>query len=247
MLFHLCQNGRMATKARRPDRREEPLTRERIVSAAVELLDQAGEGGLTFRALAERLATGPGAIYWHVSGKGDLLGAAAQAVIDDAVRAGGDGDATPQDAVRALALRVFDAIDVHPWLGTQLSVNPLRSPMLWFFESLGRQVRALGVPPGAEFTAVSALLNYILGVAGQNAANARAHEPGVERDEFLATVAAGWADLDPDDYAFTRSAAGRLREHDDRAEFLAGLDLILAGIAAQLVPPGTGGRAQATR
>ena len=237
MLFHLCQNGQMATRTRRPDRREEPLTRGRIVSAAVGLLDDSGEGGLTFRALAERLATGPGAIYWHISGKGELLAAAMEAVIDDAIFAG-SADATPQDAVRALALRVFDAIDVHPWLGTQLSVNPLRSPMLWFFESLGRQVRALGVPPGAEFTAVSALLNYILGVAGQNAANARAHEPGVERDEFLATVAAGWADLDPDDYAFTRSAAGRLRDHDDRDEFLAGLDLILAGITARLVPPG---------
>jgi AcrR family transcriptional regulator len=238
MLFHLCQNGQMATRTRRPDRREEPLTRERIVSAAVELLDQSGEGGLTFRALAERLATGPGAIYWHISGKGDLLGAAAQAVVDDAVRAGGDGDATPEDAVRALALRVFDAIDVHPWLGTQLSINPLRSPMLWFFESLGRQVRALGVPPEAEFTAASALLNYILGVGGQNAANARAVGPDVNRTDFLSAAADAWAALDPDEYAFTRSAAGPLRDHDDRAEFLAGLDLILAGIIARLVPPG---------
>ena len=52
----------MAPKAQRAQRREEPLSRERIVAAAVELLDTAGEGGLTFRALTERLATGPGAI-----------------------------------------------------------------------------------------------------------------------------------------------------------------------------------------
>jgi hypothetical protein len=59
----------------------------------------------------------------------------------------------------------------------------------------------------------------------------------VERTEFLGAVSAAWAGLDPDEYAFTRSAADRLREHDDRAEFLAGLDLILAGITTQLVPP----------
>jgi AcrR family transcriptional regulator len=222
----------MESNARRP----EPLSRGRIIRAAVELLDDSGESGLTFRALAERLATGPGAIYWHISGKSDLLGAATEAVIADAVPAGRTG-ATPQEAVRDLGLGVFDAIDAHPWLGTQLSLNPRRSPMLRVFESLGRQVRALGVPPDTEFTAVSALLNYILGVAGQNAANARAFEPGTDRAEFLGTVAAAWAELDPDEYPFTRSAADRLREHDDRAEFLAGLDLVLAGIVARLVPP----------
>jgi AcrR family transcriptional regulator len=226
----------MPTRTRRPERREEPLTRERIVQAAVGLLDDAGAGGLTFRALAERLATGPGAIYWHISGKGELLGAATEAILAAAVPAP-SADAVPQEAVRLLALAVFDAIDVHPWLGTQLSASPLRSPTLRFFEGLGRQVRALGVAPDAEFTAVSALLNYILGVAGQNAASARAVEPGTDRTEFLRSTAAAWAGLDPDEYPFTRSAAARLRDHDDRAEFLAGLDLVLAGIVTQLVPP----------
>jgi AcrR family transcriptional regulator len=226
----------MATKTGRPERREQPLSRDSIVSAAVALLDDSGEGGLTFRALSERLATGPGAIYWHISGKGELLAAATEAVIGDTVRAGRT-DATPREAVRALALAVFDAIDVHPWLGTQLNVNPLRPPMLEFFESIGRQVRALGVRPSAEFTAASALLNYILGVGGQNAANPRALGPGANRGEFLGAVSAAWAGLDPDEYPFTRSAAGRLREHDDREEFLAGLDLVLAGITSQLVPP----------
>ena len=226
----------MVTKTRRPGRREEPLTRDRIVRAAVELLDKAGEGGLTFRVLAERLATGPGAIYWHICGKGELLGAAMEAVLAGSLFAS-DAGATPEQAVRSLGLGVFDAIDVHPWLGTQLALNPLRPPMLRVFESLGRQVRALGVPPAAEFTAASALLNYVLGVAGQNAANARAVEPGMNRAEFLAAAADVWAGLDPDEYPFTRDAAVRLRDHDDRAEFLAGLDLILAGIGAGLAPP----------
>ena len=221
----------MATRARRPERRQEPLSRERIVGAAVELLDTAGESGLTFRALAERLATGPGAIYWHVTGKTELLAAATDAVVTTIV--GDDADATPQEAIRALALGVFDAIDAHPWVGTHLARAPGQSPTLRVFERIGRQVQALRVPEAAHFTAASALMNYILGVAGQNAANPRTIQPDTDRTEFLDAVATAWAELDPDEYAFTRNVAGQLRKHDDRAEFLAGIDLILAGITAR--------------
>lgn len=221
----------MATRARRAERREEPLSRERIVEAAIGILDTVGEAGLTFRVLAERLATGPGAIYWHVSGKDELLGAATEVVVAGTVL-GGDAGASPQEATRALALRLFDAIDAHPWIGTQLARSPGQSPMLQVFEQLGRQVQALGVPRPARFTAASALLNYILGVGGQNAANAHGQESEKNRTEFLDTVAAAWASLDPEEYAFTRDVAEQLRDHDDRAEFLAGIDLILAGIAA---------------
>jgi len=38
--------------------------------------------------------------------------------------------------------------------------------------------------------------------------------------------------LDPEEYSFTRSVATQLRKHDDRTEFLAGIELILAGIGA---------------
>ncbi|MEU3527635.1 TetR/AcrR family transcriptional regulator [Streptomyces sp. NPDC038707] len=224
----------MATRKRRPERRQEPLSRERIVTAAVELLDTVGEGGLTFRALAERLATGPGAIYWHVTGKTELLVAAIDAVITP-VLAGDDTGATPREAIRALALGVFDAIDAHPWVGTtlaQLPRTPGQSPMLRVFERIGRQVQALDVPEATRFTAASALLSYILGVAGQNAANTLAARPDRDRTAFLDAVAMTWDGLDPDQYPFTRSVAGQLRAHDDRAEFLAGLDLILTGITA---------------
>ncbi|GAA1936903.1 TetR/AcrR family transcriptional regulator [Streptomyces durmitorensis] len=227
----------MATRTRRPERREEPLSRERIVEAAIELLDTAGEGGLTFRALAERLATGPGAIYWHVTGKDELLNAATDAVVADTMSA--DTTATtPQEAIRTLALGVFDAIDVHPWIGSQISRTPSQSPMLRVFEHLGRQVQALGVPHTAQFTAASALLNYILGVGGQNAANARGVRPGTNRTEFLDAAATAWENLDPDEYAFTRDVADQLRDHDDRTEFLAGIDLVLTGITALHEPTG---------
>ncbi|MGD1217088.1 TetR/AcrR family transcriptional regulator [Streptomyces krungchingensis] len=230
----------MATRTRRPERRQEPLSRERIVSAAVELLDTVGESGLTFRALAERLATGPGAIYWHVAGRAELLAAATDAVVDTTIT-GHDADAGPQEAIRALALGVFEAIDAHPWVGAQFARTPWQSPMLRVFEHIGRQVQALRVPQAAQFTAASALLNYILGVAGQNAANVRAVRPDTDRSEFLDAVATEWAELDADQYAFTRNVAGQLRKHDDEEEFLAGIDLILTGITGITGATGIGG------
>ncbi|MCD7440902.1 TetR family transcriptional regulator [Streptomyces lincolnensis] len=222
----------MATRTRHPERRQEPLSRERIVDAAVELLDTVGESGLTFRALAERLATGPGAIYWHIAGRAELLAAATDAVVAPALDAADAADATPQEAIRTLAGDLFDAIDDHPWAGPQLGRAPAPPPLLRILEGIGRQVQALQVPEAAQFTAACTLLNYILGVAGQNAANTGTVQPGTDRAEFLDAVATTWARLDPDQYPFTRTVAGQLRTHDDREEFLAGIDLILAGITA---------------
>src|ERR1700683_374666 len=66
----------MATKAKRAERRTDALSRERIVAAAIEVLDSGGESALPLPHLAARLATGSGAIYWHVAGKNELLTAA---------------------------------------------------------------------------------------------------------------------------------------------------------------------------
>src|SRR5580704_10675185 len=95
--------------------------------------------------------------------------------------------AQPQDTIRAVALGVFDAIDAHPWVGAQLSGQPWQSAMLHILEGVGGQLQALGVPERAQFYAASALLNYILGLAGQYAAGARLLPPGTDRTTFLAT------------------------------------------------------------
>ncbi|GAA2840651.1 TetR/AcrR family transcriptional regulator [Crossiella cryophila] len=224
----------MATRSGRSQRRTEALSRERIVTAAIELLDAAGESGLTFRVLTERLATGPGAIYWHVANKGELVGAATEAVITAAL-ATAPAD-SPRAEIRAVALGLFEAIEQHPWLATQLSAqlsgNPWGAVTPRIFECVGRQIRALDVPEQDWFTATSALVHYILGAAGQNAANAQVAGSESDRAEFLANAQAEWDRLDPGEYSFLRAVAGQMREHDDREQFLAGIDLVLAGVHA---------------
>ena len=222
----------MVKKARSSQRREESLSRDRIIEASIALLDHSGEDGLTFRTLSERLATGPGAIYWHIANKSELLTAACDAIVARAMNAP-LVRATPEATIRDLALDMFDAIDAHPWVGSALTRAPGQSPMVRILERIGQQVRALGVPDEEQWATVGALLNYILGVAGQNAANGQlARARGVERSDFLDAVATAWSQLDPNEYPFTRSVAGQVRAHDDRVDFLAGIDLILSGIGS---------------
>lgn len=215
-----------------PPRRADSLTRDTIIDAAIALLDTAGEGGLTFRALAARLATGAGAIYWHVADKDDLFTAASDAIVARAMQAAPSGD-TPQAGIRAVALAMFEAMDAHPWLGSALSRAPGQLPTVRILERLGRQVEALGVPQDRQWLAACTLLNYLLGVSGQNAANAViARERGLERAHFLDTLAGAWSRLDAQAFPFARKVAGQLRAHDDRADFLAGIDLIVHGLQA---------------
>ena len=170
-----------------------------------------------------------------MANKSELLVAATDAVLTRAVLIGaGASDvagAPPAEALRAVALGVFDAVEAHPWVGTQLSRLPSQPAVLRVFERIGRQVQALGVAADDRFDAASALLNYVLGVTAQNAAHAREVAPGTNRIAFLGSVS---ADLEPDLFPFTRTVAGQLRDHDDRAQFLAGIDLLLAGIAGRV-------------
>jgi AcrR family transcriptional regulator len=224
---------------KKPERRTTPLSRERIVDTAIDLLDTAGESGLTFRSLSERLTTGPGAIYWHVANKSELLAAATGRVVSIALAAGKAGQ---RGAIHDVALGLFDAIVRHPWLApqitAQLSHNPTGPVTTRIFEDIGRQVSALDVPASSWFTATSALMHYILGAASQNAVNlkrARSLGPEADRNAYMDTVAGAWKQLSPEDYPFTRAVADQGLDHDDRAQFLAGIDLIIAGVTTR--PP----------
>jgi len=215
----------------RTARRTDALSKQRIVDASIGILDEQGEEALTFRALAARLATGPGAIYWYVADKEALLAAATDQIISEVTAKALNGSG-PQEAIRTLALGVFDAIDAHPWIGARLSRAPEQHAVLRILEGLGSQVQALGVPEQTHFNAATALLSLILGLAGQYAAHSRFAQPNMDRRTLLEAVAARWRQLDAEKHPFLRQVAAKLPDHDDRAQFLAGVDLILAGMLA---------------
>jgi AcrR family transcriptional regulator len=221
----------MVTSHRTP-RRKDALSRDVIVTVAIEILDAEGEDALTLRTLTQRLSTGYGAIYHHVTDREDLLAAATDRVVEH-IATSFVATAEPRDALRDTALRLFDAVVAHPWVGAQLVREPWRPVLLDIYEHIGAHLRALPVPQRALSDSASVLLNYVLGVAGQNAANARALAAArTDRSAFLADVAARWSQLDPERYRFVREAGAALVEHDDRDQFRTGIDIIITGIEA---------------
>ncbi len=214
-----------------PERRKSSLSKERVVAAAIDILDGDGESALTFRALASRLSTGSGAIYWHVADKDALLSAATEHVLADGTLRVNDA-LRPDDALRAIAVGVFDAIEAHPWVGTQLAREPWQSAMVAIFEKGSAQFDALGVPPQALFHCVSALAQYLLGSAAQTAAGARHKFRASDRSAVLTTIVDQWTQRDPAQYPYVHRLSDQVRTHDEREAFLAGLDLIIEGAKA---------------
>lgn len=141
-----------------------------------------------------------------------------------------------------MALGLYDAATEHSWLASRLAAQLTREP--WgavtprIFESMGRPLRDLGVPRGDWFTTTSTLVHYVLGATSQNAQAADDVPGGAPPDTeevraaFLDTASRAWRDLDPEEYPFLHDIADQMRAHEDRAQFLAGIDLILAGVTA---------------
>lgn len=57
------------------------LSRDKLIAAAIELIDESGADALTMRALADAVGVTPMALYNHFSSKRDLLAAVAEHII----------------------------------------------------------------------------------------------------------------------------------------------------------------------
>ncbi|MFI6646701.1 TetR/AcrR family transcriptional regulator [Streptomyces sp. NPDC050529] len=211
---------------------------EAVLAAAVALLDEAGASALTLRALAARLGTGVGSIYWYVSGKDELLDRAIDHVLGG-VLADIDGQAAsddPIDDLRVMAVTLFDAIVDRPWLGPHFMRDLVdRGNSLRLYEALGQQTLRLDLTPRQRFHAVSAIVGDVVGSAadmGQEPPE-EVLDGAVNREEFLGRYAEMWRELDAEEFPFMHDIVDEFDGHDDKEQFLAGLELTLAGLRLQ--------------
>src|ERR1700688_3166740 len=83
----LTAPGSPAWWAARQDRadavRRVPITLDRIIAGALELIDREGLGALSMRNLATELGTGTTTLYRHVAGKDEVLVLVADAVLGE--------------------------------------------------------------------------------------------------------------------------------------------------------------------
>ncbi|MEU1117568.1 MULTISPECIES: helix-turn-helix domain-containing protein [unclassified Streptomyces] len=211
---------------------------EAVLTAAVALLDEAGGSALTFRALAARLGTGVGTIYWYVSNKDELLDRATDHAIGEILAAVEDqplGD-DPIADLRAMAVTLFDAMIDRPWLSAYFMRNTdVQGHSLRLYEKLGEQTLRLNLTPRQRFHAVSAITGVVVGTAADLGMEIPQEllDGQVDRDVFLNRFAEKWRSLDATDFPFVHQIVDEFAGHDDRDQFLAALDLTLAGLRLQ--------------
>ncbi|WP_402466440.1 TetR/AcrR family transcriptional regulator [Isoptericola aurantiacus] len=227
----------------RDGRRRASHSLDTVVGAAVALLDEAGEPALTFRALAARLGGGVGSIYWYVSSKDELLGRAAdmvlETVLDDTADVGSDD---PVADMRQIALAFYAATVHRPWLGAYFLRDAGTQPNgLRLYDRMGRQTMRLDLTPRQRFDAVSAVMAYVVGVAADRGQDppAEVREGRVDLDQHVAGFRDELLALDPDEFPFVHHVADEFATHDDVEQFRAGLDLLLAGLRQQSGPSDT--------
>jgi TetR/AcrR family transcriptional regulator, tetracycline repressor protein len=209
---------------RKPRRGRPPrLSRERIVEAALDLVDRAGIQGLTMRALARELDADPMAVYRHVRDKDDLLGAMCDRLLValDPIDLGRGWE--PQ--LRRLAEQVRERFIARPALLPALAAAPVTPrSLLVAADAVGLLVRA-GASPSDAAIGVNAVFSFVLGHAVIEAAVPPPSDREVLRDAALADL--GSADPPPH-----LDAAIDLMS--DAGDFEAGLDLVLGGLRTRL-------------
>ncbi|HWG55702.1 MAG TPA: TetR/AcrR family transcriptional regulator C-terminal domain-containing protein [Gaiellaceae bacterium] len=109
----------MARK-RTPTKQRQPLTRERVLDAAIALVDADGVDALSMRRLGQELGVEAMSLYNHVANKNDLLGGITDRVLREIeMPESGDWKAD----LRAHAISAYDVFRRHPW-SCRLSMSP---------------------------------------------------------------------------------------------------------------------------
>jgi AcrR family transcriptional regulator len=145
-----------------------PLSRERVLRAAVELADTGGIASLTIRSLAEKLDVKPTSVYHHVANKEGILDGIVDEVFAEIElpRAGGDWRAE----LRRRADSARRTLRRHSWaIGLMESRSTPGAATLHHHDAVLACLRAAGFSVELTAHAYALLDSYIYGFAVQEA------------------------------------------------------------------------------
>lgn len=206
------------------------LTRERVVAAAVTLVDRDGLEGFSLRRLAAELGVDPMSIYNHVENKDDLLDAVVASVMAEISLS--TDELTPwPDQVRDSARSFRKAALAHPNVATLMLTRRVLTgvPLDLLRDAVAPAVRA-GLSASEALDVVRTLTAFLTGAilrelgAGLSFAVA---DPSVVAQRVAEIGQAG------DDLALVATSVAEI---DHERLFERGLDLFLAGLNAIAAP-----------
>lgn len=168
------------------------LTREQIVSAALELIDEFGLEGHSMRQLGERLGVDASSLYYHIPNQAALFDLIVESVIAEIPATPVPEDADPVELFVEAGKLWFDAMMRHPNAMPLIAVRPLRTPasVRPVDELLGVLFR-LGMSSSQALAVVDGFGWLVLGAAQAHAAQIAASAYVAESsDERLAELPA---------------------------------------------------------
>lgn len=217
----------MGDKIGRPKTGQEPLSRERILNAALRLVDEQGMKAFSMRRLAARLGVDPMAIYYHLPNKRAILAGLVEMVFNE-LRLPSTLSGTWQDRVRAVGKAYHSLALAHPNLVLYLVTDRESAAVaaLAINEALYEALAEAGLPPRLIVRAADLVVDYVNGYALGEVSGA-GDQPG-EWPELLALL----DEQPPGQFPALRRVTGDLTPEEAGGDFGAGLEIILAGIAA---------------
>jgi AcrR family transcriptional regulator len=204
-----------------------PLTRERVLRAALVLADAGGIESLSMRKLGHKLGVEAMSLYNHVANKDDILDGIVDLVFGEIAVPSGRADW--KAAMRRRAISVRDVLLRHPW-ATSLMQSRTKPGIatLRHNDSVLRTLREAGFTIDMAAHAFSVMDGYIYGFALQ-----QINLPSQTSEEATELAENILGELPADKYPHL---AEMLTEHamkpgyDYADEFEFGLDLILDGL-----------------
>jgi TetR/AcrR family tetracycline transcriptional repressor len=237
--------------------RRQPLDLERIVRAALVLLDEAGLDGLSMRALAERLGVKAASLYWYVQNKDELL-----ELLADAISA----EVRPPEAnlpwrgrMEALMAENRRVLLAHRDAARILTVtSPVGPNRLRLIELVFQALLAAGFGGTVVVRAGRLLNDYVtsfvleeVNEAGMAAKVTKAMGDSADGTDGMATIEEveettrrAFAALPKDIYPAIAAVAAYIVDPDLDARFHYGLQVVLDGLEQQLSRTGTSVRAE---
>jgi AcrR family transcriptional regulator len=205
-----------------------PLNRDRVVDAALAIVDRDGLEGLTMRRLAAELGVEAMSLYHWFPNKAAILDGLVEAAIRETATVARLDEASGwRDSLRGLALAYRHVLNAHPNTLACISGRPGKSvEAMRYIERMLEVLRSDGFSPELATKAMQAVLAYITGAVSAEVARAAPHGAPAEffarfpREEFprLNEVASHYGGPPP--------------EGDEQFEF--GLEALLDGVGQRL-------------
>jgi AcrR family transcriptional regulator len=203
-----------------------PLSRDRILHAALDLADESGIESVTMRKLAQVLGFEAMSLYNHVANKDDLLDGILDLVLGESEPPAADGDWDA--AIRSSATSVHDALRRHPW-ACALLMSParVRPARLRYMDLLLGRLREAGFSAETTYHAYHVLDGHIFGFSLWETSHT--YSPA-QMSDMVATFA---QTITADAYPYLHEHAQQHFSegpHREVGAFEFGLDLIVDGL-----------------